>query len=85
MTELCTVVMCAALAMDVPPFSINNFSYLQMNVRTPKAGVMRPYKTGRPAIGSNRALESTIRLTIGRSQINADAASQCALTLHAGE
>ena len=39
-TECCTVVMGTAFAMGVPPVHINNFGYLQMKWRTPKAGVL---------------------------------------------
>jgi hypothetical protein len=38
-TECCAVVMSTAFAMDVPPVSDNNFSYLQTKWRPPKAGV----------------------------------------------
>jgi hypothetical protein len=38
-TECCTVVQSTAIAMDVPPVSINSFSYLQTKWRIPKAGV----------------------------------------------
>jgi hypothetical protein len=39
-TECCTVVQSTAIAMDVPPVSINNIRYLQTKWRTPKAGVV---------------------------------------------
>ena len=46
-TECCTVVMSTAFAMDVQPVRINNFSYLQMKWRTPKAGVTGSNPVGR--------------------------------------
>ena len=46
-TECCTVVISTAFAMDVPPVSINNFSYLQTNVCAPKAGVTGSNPVGR--------------------------------------
>ena len=47
MTELCTVVMSTALAMDVPSVSVNNFSYLRLKKRAPKAGVIGSNPVGR--------------------------------------
>ena len=47
MTECCTVVMSTAFAMDVPPVSVNDFSYLQTKWRTPKAGVTGSNPVGR--------------------------------------
>ena len=41
------VVMSTAFAMDVPPVSINSFSYLQSKWRTPKAGVTGSNPVGR--------------------------------------
>jgi hypothetical protein len=46
-TECCTVVISTAFAMDVPPVSVNGFSYLQMKWRPPKAGVTGSNPVGR--------------------------------------
>jgi len=46
-TECCTVVMGTAFAMGVPPVRINNFGYLHMKWRTPKAGVTGSNPVGR--------------------------------------
>ena len=47
MTEYCIVVISTAFAMGVWPVSINKYSYLQMNKRTPKAGVTGSNPVGR--------------------------------------
>ena len=46
-TECCTVVMGTAIAMGARRVSINNFSYLRLKWRTPKAGVTDSNPVGR--------------------------------------
>ena len=46
-TRLCTVVISTASAMGVEPVSINKYSYLQMVMRSPKAGVTGSNPVGR--------------------------------------